>query len=99
MYGRPRQNQGIADEMGDVMESGLGGAEVEEAVPGDFLYVPPGAVQREGSPAAEEGTAVIVRFGSGPPVVNMGRVCRGATDGSEQRGVGSSLGTGVPASR
>jgi uncharacterized RmlC-like cupin family protein len=53
------------------MESGPGGSEVHEAGPGDFLYVPPYAVHREGNPSSEPGVAVVVRAGSGQPVFNV----------------------------
>ena len=53
------------------MEFGSGGADVLEAVPGDFLYVPPGAVHREANPGAEESHIVVVRAGAGPAVVNV----------------------------
>ena len=53
------------------MESGPGGAVVLEAKPGDFLYVPPGAVHREANPGGGESHLVVVRAGSGPPVVNV----------------------------
>jgi uncharacterized RmlC-like cupin family protein len=53
------------------MESGPGGAEVIEAEPGDFLFVPPGAIHRESNLGDEEGRLVVVRAGSGPVVVNV----------------------------
>ncbi len=53
------------------MESGPGGSSVVDAVPGDFLLVPRGAIHREGNPDEVEGTAIVVRSGSGPPVVNV----------------------------
>ena len=53
------------------MESGPGGADVIEAGPGDFFYVPPGAVHREGNPGDSEGHLIVVRAGSGPAVVNV----------------------------
>lgn len=53
------------------MESGPGGACVLEAGPGDFLYVPPGAIHREMNPGVDESTLVVVRAGSGPPVINV----------------------------
>jgi uncharacterized RmlC-like cupin family protein len=52
------------------MEFGPGGREVLEAGPGDFLYVAPGAVHRESNPTGVESEIVVVRSGSGPPVVN-----------------------------
>jgi uncharacterized RmlC-like cupin family protein len=53
------------------MESGPGGANVVEAAPGDFLYVPKGAIHREGNPSGEESHVVVVRAGHGPAVVNV----------------------------
>lgn len=53
------------------MESGPGGAEVVEAVTGDFIHVPAGAVHRESNPGATESRIVVVRAGEGPPTVNV----------------------------
>jgi uncharacterized RmlC-like cupin family protein len=53
------------------MESGPGGVEVLEAVPGDFVYVPAHAIHREGNPTDDESTLVVVRAGSGDPVTNV----------------------------
>ena len=53
------------------MESGPGGADVVVAGSGDFLYVAPHAIHREGNPSHEEGTAVVVRAGAGDPVTNV----------------------------
>lgn len=53
------------------MESGQGGTNVVDAVPGDFLLVPRGAIHREGNPSDDQGTAVVVRSGRGEPVVNV----------------------------
>ena len=53
------------------MEFGPGGTEVLEAEPGDFLYVPPHAVHREGNPTSEPGVAVVVRAGRGEAVFNV----------------------------
>jgi uncharacterized RmlC-like cupin family protein len=53
------------------VESGLDGAYVVEAGPGDFLHVPKGAVHREGNPGDEESRLVVVRAGHGPAVVNV----------------------------
>ena len=53
------------------MEFGPGGTHVVEAGPGDFVHVPNGIVHREVNPADEEGTLILVRVGSGPPVVNV----------------------------
>lgn len=53
------------------MESGPGGSQVIEAAPGDFVYVPPGAVHREGNPSEEQSQLVVVRAGEGPTTVNV----------------------------
>lgn len=53
------------------MEFGPGGRHLLEAVPGDFLYVARGAVHRESNPTGEESQIVVVRSGSGDPVVNV----------------------------
>jgi uncharacterized RmlC-like cupin family protein len=58
------------------MEFGPGGGETLDVGAGDFGYVAPGAVHRESNPSDEESVAVVVRAGSGPPVVNV--------DGPEQ---------------
>jgi uncharacterized RmlC-like cupin family protein len=52
------------------MEFGPGGREVIEAGPGDFLYVAAGAIHRESNPSGEESQIVVVRAGSGEPVIN-----------------------------
>ena len=54
------------------MEFGPGGADVLDAGPGDFLYVAPHAVHREGNPTDVEARIVVVRSGSGEPVFNVG---------------------------
>ena len=53
------------------MEFGPGGTEVLDAGPGDFVYVAAGAVHRESNPTGEEAEIVVVRSGSGAPVVNV----------------------------
>jgi uncharacterized RmlC-like cupin family protein len=53
------------------IESGSGGHEVVDAAPGDFLYVPPGAVHRESNPGDVESSIVVVRAGDGVPTVNL----------------------------
>ena len=53
------------------MEYGPAGAEVLEATPGDFVYVPPHAIHREGNPSGKESTLVVVRAGTGDPVINV----------------------------
>ena len=53
------------------MESGADGSEVIDAGPGDFLYVPKGAIHREGNPTGAESQIVVVRAGHGPPTINV----------------------------
>jgi uncharacterized RmlC-like cupin family protein len=53
------------------MEFGPGGTETLEGHPGDFLYVAPGAIHRESNPTGDESHIVVVRSGSGPPVINV----------------------------
>jgi uncharacterized RmlC-like cupin family protein len=53
------------------MEFGPSGAETLEARPGDFLYVAAGAVHRESNPSDQESQIVVLRSGSGAPVVNV----------------------------
>lgn len=52
-------------------EFGPGGDEQVEAGPGDFVHVPAGVIHREVNPTEEEGSLVLVRVGSGPPVINV----------------------------
>jgi len=53
------------------MEFGAAGSEVLEAAPGDFVYVAPYAVHREGNPSEVDSTLVVVRAGHGEPVFNL----------------------------
>ena len=53
------------------MESGPGGQEVVEAQPGDFVFVPPHTVHREGNPTSAEAAVIVVRAGSGEAVINV----------------------------
>jgi uncharacterized RmlC-like cupin family protein len=53
------------------MESGPGGQDIEEAGPGDFLFVPRGAIHREANPDPVESTIVVFRSGRGEAVVNV----------------------------
>jgi uncharacterized RmlC-like cupin family protein len=46
-----------------LMEFGPGGSSTVEADPGDFVYVPKGAVHRESNPSAEPADIVVVRAG------------------------------------
>ena len=54
-----------------VLESGPGGAEVIDARPGAFVFVPKGAIHRETNASDVDSHVVVVRAGSGPPVVNV----------------------------
>jgi uncharacterized RmlC-like cupin family protein len=53
------------------MESGPGGEAVVEAVAGDFVHVPAGAIHRESNPSDAESHIVVVRAGHGVPTVNV----------------------------
>lgn len=52
-------------------EWGPGGAESVVAHPGDFVHVPKGVIHREVNPSDDEGSIVLIRVGSGPPVFNV----------------------------
>lgn len=53
------------------MEFGPAGGRTVEAGPGDFVYVAPGAIHRESNPTDVESQIVVVRSGTGEPVVNV----------------------------
>lgn len=53
------------------MEFGPTGGGTVEAGPGDFVYVAPGAIHRESNPTDDESKIVVVRSGTGEPVVNV----------------------------
>ena len=53
------------------MESGPGGQDILDAEPGDFVFVPPYTVHREGNPTSGEATVIVVRAGSGEAVFNV----------------------------
>lgn len=53
------------------MEFGPAGARTVEAGPGDFVYVAQGAIHRESNPTEVESQIVVVRSGTGDPVVNV----------------------------
>jgi uncharacterized RmlC-like cupin family protein len=53
------------------MEFGPNGKDAIQAKPGDFVHVRPNVVHREVNPADEPGAVILVRVGSGPPVVNV----------------------------
>lgn len=52
-------------------ESGRGGGDVVDAEPGDFVYVPRGAVHRESNPDDVESAIVVARAGRGVPTFNV----------------------------
>jgi len=53
------------------MESGPGGSDVVDAGSGDFLFVALGAIHRESNPSDDESRCIVVRSGTGAPVVNV----------------------------
>jgi uncharacterized RmlC-like cupin family protein len=53
------------------MESGEHGLDVFDAQAGDFVYVPPHCVHREGNTTDVVATLVVTRSGTGPSVVNV----------------------------
>ena len=53
------------------MEFGPGGTDAVDAGPGDFVFVAADAIHRESNPADEDARIVVVRSGSGEPVVNV----------------------------
>lgn len=53
------------------VEFGPGGATTLDAGPGDYFFVPPHTVHREGNPGDDEQVLMVVRLGSGPSVTNV----------------------------
>lgn len=53
------------------MESGPNGQDVFDAQQGDFVFVPPHAVHREGNTTDDVAMLVVTRSGQGPSVVNV----------------------------
>jgi uncharacterized RmlC-like cupin family protein len=53
------------------MEFGAGGAESFDAGPDDFVFVGRNVVHRESNPSEEPSRIVVVRAGTGEPVVNV----------------------------
>ena len=53
------------------MEFGPAGGHTVEASAGDFVYVAPGAIHRESNPTDFESQIVVVRSGTGVPVLNV----------------------------
>ncbi len=53
------------------MEFGANGDESFSARPGDFVYVPRGAVHRESNPSSEPADIIVVRAGNGESTFNL----------------------------
>ncbi len=53
------------------IESGPNGQDLVDAQSGDFVFVPPHTVHREGNPTSAEATVIVVRAGTGEPVFNV----------------------------
>jgi uncharacterized RmlC-like cupin family protein len=53
------------------MEFGPGGRDALEARSGDFVHVPNRVIHRESNPLDDEATLIVVRAGTGEPVVNV----------------------------
>lgn len=53
------------------LEFGAGGSETCEAGPSDSVYVPRGAVHREGNPGRAQQRLLVIRAGRGEPVFNV----------------------------
>ncbi|HEY6469688.1 MAG TPA: cupin domain-containing protein [Candidatus Dormibacteraeota bacterium] len=53
------------------MEFGAHGADAFDALPGEFVYVPPYSVHREGNVTEALATLVVTRSGQGESVLNM----------------------------
>ncbi|MER6420032.1 cupin domain-containing protein [Streptomyces sp. NPDC001137] len=53
------------------MEFGPDGSRTVEAGPGDFIYVPKGAVHRESNPSAEPADIIVTRAGTGQSTFNV----------------------------
>jgi uncharacterized RmlC-like cupin family protein len=68
-----------------LMEFGPGGSSTVEAGPGDFVYVPKGAVHRESNPSAQPSDIVVVRAGRGESTINVdGPAWWGAAGGADR---------------
>ena len=53
------------------MEFGPNGGNTVEASPGDFVYVPKGAIHRESNPASEPSDIIVLRAGAGESTFNV----------------------------
>jgi uncharacterized RmlC-like cupin family protein len=65
------------------MESGIDGKDVFDALPGEFVYVPPRSVHREGNMTEEVATIVVTRQGVGGSVFNADSPTAGAMSPAE----------------
>lgn len=59
------------------MQFGPNGTNTVEASPGDFVYVPKGAVHRESNPSAEAADLIVVRAGAGESTFDVDGPVRG----------------------
>ena len=53
------------------MEFGTNGGDTVEASPGDFVYVPKGAIHRESNPSSEAADIIVIRAGFGESTFNV----------------------------
>jgi uncharacterized RmlC-like cupin family protein len=53
------------------LEYGAGGRDVFDAKPGEFIYIPPYSVHREGNTTEQVASIVVTRAGSGESVINV----------------------------
>jgi uncharacterized RmlC-like cupin family protein len=53
------------------LEYGPDGQDMVDAQPGDFVFVPPHVVHREGNPSSADATVIVVRAGVGEAVFNV----------------------------
>ena len=53
------------------MEFGPQGGDIVEAGPGDFVFVPKGAIHRESNPSSEPSDIIVVRAGAGESTFNV----------------------------
>jgi uncharacterized RmlC-like cupin family protein len=53
------------------VEFGPNGSEGQQGHAGDFFVVPPHTVHREGNPGSDEQVLAVLRFGTGPSVINV----------------------------
>ena|ERR1700690_995410 len=53
------------------LEYGAGGTDGFDAKPGEFIYIPPYSVHREGNTTEQVASIVVTRAGSGESVINV----------------------------